>query len=211
MKQNQQIVRALISPGIGIARVGNSDLEYFIGPEVPHFVPAPTGGYKDRSGALKRQAARFRIYGFNSDGQVVKEITSTDAEINWTVHVANKKAAWYRFHLAMDIPEAGPVPRRNANFTGETRTQLIIDPGPRSISGKNQSGSQFYFDTGEFIGEKVYLGELRTDESGRLIFLGGHGRSRTPFPKNSAYTFANNDGWHDDISDGPVSAEVIIE
>ena len=211
MKQNRQIVRACISPGIGIARVGNSDLEYFIGPEVPHFVPAPSGGYKDKSGALKRQAARFRIYGFNSDGQVVKEITSNDAEISWTVHVANKKAAWYRFHLAMDIPEAAPVPRRNANFTGEARKQLIIDPGPRSISGKNQNGSQYYFDTGEFIGEKVYLGELRTDESGRLVILGGRGESGTPFPKNSAYTFANNDGWHDDISDGPVNAEVIIE
>src|SRR5215471_9608109 len=186
MKQNGEIVRASIYPGIGIARVGNSEQEYFIGPEVPNLVPPPSGGYKDKSGALKRQAARFRIYGFNSDGEMVSEITSNDAEISWTVHVANKKAAWYRFHLAMDIPEAAPVARRNANFVGGARKQLIIDPGPRSISGKNQNGSQYQFDTGEFIGEKVYLGELRTDEAGRLIFLGGRGRSATPFPKNSA-------------------------
>jgi hypothetical protein len=210
MKQNSQIVRASISPGIGIARVGNSEQEFFIGPEVPHFVPPPSGGYKDQTGALKRQGARFRIYGFNADGQIVREITPDDAEITWTVHVANKKAAWYRFHVAMDIPESVPVARRNANFTGEARQQLIIDPGPRSISGKNQSGTQYSFDTGEFIGEKVYLGELRTDEAGRLVFLGGRGRANTPFPNNSAYTFANNDGWHDDISDGPVSADVSI-
>src|SRR4029453_10562680 len=66
------------------------------------------------------------------------------------------------------------------------------------------------FDTGEFIGEKVYLGELRTDEAGRLVFIGGRGRANTPFPNNSAYTFAKNDGWHHDISDGPVSADVSI-
>lgn len=210
MKQDHQIIRASIYPGIGIARVGNSDQEYLIGPEVPHPVAKPAGGYKDRSGAIKRQAARFRIYGFNSEGQVVREITSDDADITWTVHVANKKAAWYRFEVAMDIPEATPVPRRNANFIGDARKRLIIDPGPRSISGKNQNGVQYGFDSGEFIGEKVYLGELRTDEAGRLVFLGGRGRSNTPFPRNSVYTFANNDGWHDDISDGPVSAEVII-
>lgn len=210
MKSDKRIVRAAIYPGIGIARVGNSEQEYLIGPEVPHFVPPPAGGYKDKAGALKRQAARFRIFGFNAEGQVVRELTSDDAEITWTVHVANTKAAWYRFEVAMDIPEAVPVPRRNANFIGDARKQLIIDPGPRGISGKNQSGAQYYFDTGEFIGEKVYLGELRTDEAGRLVFLGGRGKSATPFPKNSAYTFANNDGWHDDISDGPVSAEVRI-
>lgn len=210
MIRDDQIVRAAIHPGIGIARVGNSEQDYVIGPEVPHFVPPPAGGYKDETGALSRQAARFRIYGFNAEGQIVREITSDNADITWTVHVANKKAAWYRFEVAMDIPEATPVPRRNANFAGDARKQLIIDPGPRSISGRNQNGPQYYFDSGEFIGEKVYLGELRTDEAGRLVFLGGRGKSRTPFPKNSAYTFANNDGWHDDVSDGPVSAEVSI-
>jgi hypothetical protein len=33
------------------------------------------------------------------------------------------------------------------------------------------------FDSGKFIGVDGYLGELRTDEAGRLVFLGGHGKS----------------------------------
>ena len=201
------IVRAAIHPGIGIARVGNSD-EYFIGPEVPYPTSAPAGFYKDEAGALKRQAARFRIYGYTADGEIVQEITADDADIEWTVHVANKKAAWYNFEVALDIPEAVPCLRRNAKFTHEERHQLVIDPGPRSVQGAGQQGPAF--DSGEFFGQKVYLGELHTDEKGRLLFLGGRGVSSSPFPNNTPYTFGNNDGWHDDTSDGPVQATVTI-
>jgi hypothetical protein len=41
------IVRAAIHPSIGIARVGNSEHEYFIGPEVVEPLPKPTGFYRD--------------------------------------------------------------------------------------------------------------------------------------------------------------------
>jgi hypothetical protein len=27
-------------------------------------------------------------------------------DITWTAHLANKKAAWYQFQIALDIPEA---------------------------------------------------------------------------------------------------------
>jgi hypothetical protein len=207
MAKDEKIVRAAIHPGIGIARIGNSE-EFFIGPEVLFPPSAPPNFYKDAAGALKRQAARFRVYGYNQAGEVVKELTAKDAEINWTVHVANKKAAWYNFEIALDIPEAIPCTRRNAAFTGERRKELVIDPGPRSIAGANEHGPQYYFDSGEFVGKKVYLGELQTDEQGNLIFLGGRGVSDTAFPNNTVYTFANNDGWYDDTSDGPVYATV---
>jgi hypothetical protein len=78
---DETIVRAAIHPGIGIARVGNSVDEYFFGPEVCGPQPVPDGGYKDAKGAVKRQAARFRIYGFNAAGRIVGEITATTAEI----------------------------------------------------------------------------------------------------------------------------------
>ena len=202
------IVRAAIHPSIGIARVGDSSDAFFIGPELPYPTPAPEGGYKDTSGFLKRQAARFRIFGYDSRNRVVEELTCDNAEIEWTVHVANKKAAWYCFNVALDIPEGVPVPRRNANFTGAGRNQLIIDPGPRPISGRNEQGDRYWFDTGRFLEQNVYLGELRTDAQGRLIFLGGRGVSATPFPNNTAIDFANNDGWYDDTSDGPVTATI---
>lgn len=202
------ITHCKIHPAIGVARVGNSPDAYFVGPEVPHAAPPPGGGYKNAAGRLKRQAARFRIFGYNAADQPVRELTADDAQITWVAHVANKKAAWYNFELAMDIPEAKTCAQRNANVTD--RSQLIIDPGGRSIAGKNQSGPNFQFDTGTFFGKPVYLGELRTDDAGRLLFLGGHGASAPAQPGHTAYTFANNDGWHDDTADGPVSAQVTL-
>ena len=58
-----QIVSAAIYPPVGVARVGNSQDEFFIGPEVPHPLPRPPGFYRDATGALKRQAARSEFTG----------------------------------------------------------------------------------------------------------------------------------------------------
>jgi hypothetical protein len=181
---------------------------------VPDPDPAPEGSYRDARGALKRQAVRFRVYGYDKDGGVVGELTADNAVIDWTVHVANKKAAWYNFTLAMDIPEVRdpkvePARRRNAAVKGADRQKLVIDPGPRSIHGRDTAGSTYHFDTGKFLGTPVYLGELRTDKAGRLVFLGGRGVSRSAYGARP-YDFANNDGWHDDVSDGPVSARVWV-
>ena len=131
------IVEARIHPAIGVARIGNSD-EYFIGPEIPYPTPPPAGGYRDQNGRLKRQAALFRVYGYDADGKVVAELTAENAEIAWTVHVANKKGAWYDFDAALDLPEAATLQsaRRNAMFQGLEREKLVIDPGSRSISGR---------------------------------------------------------------------------
>lgn len=215
-KIDNVIVRAGIYPAIGVARVGNSrEIEenegWFAGPEVTYPLPQPPGFSKDNKGALKRQGVRFRIYGYNAAGQVVKEITADDpeTEIEWSAHVANKKAYWYDFEVALDIPEAVPLRRRNNNFKGEDRKKLWIDGGKVKIKGKNKIGNKYYFE-GKFIDKKVYLGELRTDDAGRLIFLGGRGESDSPFKHNRAGDFANNDGWHDDTSDGPVNAKLRI-
>jgi hypothetical protein len=203
-------VRAAIHPSIGIARVGNSPDDFFIGPELPWPVGAPDGGYKDAAGALKRQAARFRIYGYDAEGRVTEELTADNAHIRWTVHLANKKAAWYNFTLPLDIPAAVPCSRRNPEFTGARRQELIIDPGLRSVGGRNESGSPFRFDTGTFLGRPVYLGELRTDDVGHLLVLGGHGVAAPVTHNRPATEFANNDGWFDDIADGSVTAEVVV-
>jgi len=210
---DSKIVRAAIHPAIGIARVGDSEDEFFLAPEVDS--PPPLESLKDATGALKRQAALFRVYGYNAAGAVVAELTGANADIAWTAHVANTKAAWFQFQIALDIPEAEnpkleKTERRNQQISGVDRDGLEIDPGPRSITGKSQSGPQYQFDSGEFMATKVYLGELRTDPVGRLLFLGGRGVSAS-YDGSPVTTFANNDKWHDDVSDGPVTAEVTIE
>ncbi len=200
-----KIVQCVIHPGIGIARVGNSPTEYFIGPETPT-MPAVTsdGLFKDAQGRIRRQVAKFRIYGLDADGNVVKELTADDADINWTVHLANKKAIWFDFESALDIPTAQPTTRRNAKFAGD-RAELLIDPGPRSVAGKN---AQAAFDTGKFLGATVPLGEIKTDDVGNLLVFGGFGTSASP--TNKPITGFNNIEWYDDVSDGPVSATVTI-
>src|ERR1044072_3890613 len=119
-----EIVRYVIHPGIGIARVGNSPEEYFIGPEAPGEPPRAEGGFKDAAGRVKRQAARFRVYGLNEAGEAVREITADEAEITWRVHVANRKAAWYQFLNAMDLgPQfAMTAAPRNSAVTGAGRS-----------------------------------------------------------------------------------------
>lgn len=64
------------------------------------------GPYRDDAGRIKRQAARFRVYGLDAQGRVVKEITAADAQIRWRVEIANKKSAWFSFDQALDIPES---------------------------------------------------------------------------------------------------------
>ena len=73
------------------------------------------------------------------------------------------------------------LPRRNADVTGTDRQQLVIDAGPRSIGGANVNRTggdmRYAFEGGRFFGQPVALGELRTDEAGRLLVLGGTGVS----------------------------------
>ena len=202
---SEAVVKAAIFPPLGVARVGNSPEHYFAS-ELPGRAAVAPGGYKDAQGRIKKQAVRFRIYGLNDEGRVVRELTAADAEIEWRVHVANRKAAWYQFTNALDLTGLG-VPAAPRNGSVSDRAQLVIDPGPRTISGKDASGPQYRLTGGTFFGTEVPLGELRTDAEGRLIFLGGDGHSASRDGK-PAVTFANNDGWHDDVSDGPVRATV---
>ena len=207
--KDEAIVQAAIYPSIGVARVGSSDTEWFIGPEVPDAPPEQPGFYRDADKRLKRQAARFRIYGLNAKGEIVRELTPANAQVEWKVALANHKSSWYGFQLALDIPEAAAAPPttlRNASVTD--RGMLSITPAPRKVAGIHAKPARF--DDGKFMGKDVYLGEILTDDAGRLIVLGGHGKAAS-YDGSRAITFANNEGWHDDISDGPVTARVLYD
>ncbi|NIK58881.1 LodA/GoxA family CTQ-dependent oxidase [Kribbella shirazensis] len=181
-----------IHPAIGIARVGNSPDEFFVGPERIGERPEPPGGFKDAQCRVKRQAARFRIFAHHDDGSV-DELTDATAEISWTVHLVNAKAAH---------PNRG---------NSEPSGQLTIDPGARTLTGPDQ---RQLFDTGtiSFSGEStvtVPLGEIRSDDDNHLLVLGGHGAADSP-AGNLIGSFWGNAGWYDDVSDGPVSATITL-
>ncbi|XXY50161.1 LodA/GoxA family CTQ-dependent oxidase [Sorangium sp. So ce269] len=217
-----------IYPGLGIARVGNSPDAFLIGPENPGAPAAVPGGYKDAQGRVKRQAARFRIYAYDAEGRALGELTAAHATIRWRVELANRKASFTRFTSKVDDRPEG---ERNPDVKGEDRAGLEIRPGPRVITGKSERGAVYRFDSGTFrypLGQgkyetrKVPLGELQTDAEGRLLVLGGFGKSASALPDNpignpktgtegQLNDYANNVGWYDDISDGPVSATVEVD
>ena len=123
-------------------------------------------------------------------------------------------------------------------------TQLVIDPGPRAIVSRDRAIVAFdakttatYSDGAGAISEQPdyptsfpqdsnsqlfqpngpldSLGELTTDERGRLLVLAGRGRTAAqydeygdPIPLTGDL---NNSGWFDDAADGPVSATIAFE
>ncbi len=212
------IVRARIHPGIGVARIGDSTSGFFIGPEVTEPPPLPAADYRDSSGTILRQVARFRVYGYNAAGQVVAELTEAQAQVTWTAHLVARKAQWYQFQAAMDLVEsvALTVTRRNPDVPYAARGELAIDPGPRSISGVNVSGAAYQFNTGTFKQTTtVPLGELQTDSAGRLLVFGGTGWSESPsgapvYIDSIPGSFNNANDWFDDTSDGSVDATVVM-
>lgn len=198
-----------IHPGLGIARLGNSAAEFFVGPEVPgipsHELAAdgsdgpPLSTYKDAQGRIKRQAARFSVWEYERDEAsgaeaLIGEVKPARATIEWSVGLANTKAAGFA------IFGAQPPQRRNP---GVPLSQLSITPQYPTIGGANRQATATT--SGLFRGQAVDLGELRTDALGRLLVLGGRGLSFSP--SNKPITgFANNRDWCDDVADGPVDA-----
>ena len=167
-------------------------------------------------------------------------------DIIWTVHVANKKTNW--FVLAESDPqgiasyENGNLPAiRNPSLTQtgvpqpanndklatlaspDRLRKLVIDPGPRVVSGASAAPVQFdvltlarYFDgaRGAVVDMPDYLksfpsndlgqldcpsgpidnlGEIQTDCFGRLLVLGGRGRA-------AAWKIAGKSPLDDDVN-----------
>jgi hypothetical protein len=198
-----------IHPAISVARIGDAPTAFFVGPEAPGSpgveldgsgAETPLSGYK-QDGRVKRQAARFRVFAYEQglDGELslTGEVDSA-AQVEWSVDLVNRKAALDRF--------AVPAAPRNVPITD--RDSLVIRAAqPAVVCGRQQVSAPI---TGAFLGEEVYLGELRTDSAGRLLVLGGRGTSGSVPPGAPLNSFANNDRWHDDVADGPVRATVTL-
>jgi hypothetical protein len=111
---------------------------------------------------------------------------------------------------APNFAKPGGGRRNGATGNDQQDAALIIDPGPRTVSGL--AAPPAFFDTGSFKGTLVPLGDIRTDSLGRLIVCGGRGESDSvppqPNPARPIQGFADSNGWFDDTADGPVEATI---
>ena len=247
-------MRFKIHPAIGIARVGDSPDGFYLAPERAGRLPdelnpdgseQPVKKFKDDQQRVKRQAARFRVFGYDDNLQRGKELQVGDqiqtvlqktgqlmtgevVDIEWTVYLANKKASWYEFQqLDGEHGYGAEHPLRNGDIDNpDARQQLIIDPGPQTVSHADKKQRAARFARGANPGfTQTFppplrpapidtLGEIRAIQQGdhlRLLVLGGHGNSgsfKEGFGEPVIHHYANNDGWFDDVSDGPVMARV---
>ncbi|HKV38748.1 MAG TPA: LodA/GoxA family CTQ-dependent oxidase [Blastocatellia bacterium] len=225
-----------IHPAIGIARVGNSP-DYYIAPETPGGLPILPDGkpftpadFRDDQRQLRRQGARFRVFKYDAaeasgaSGIEILPGAGGVKRIEWRVHLANKKSIWYQFVVLSG--EYGYSPDhalRNSGVTDSNdRVKLVTDPGWRELKEPNSSvefsrtdNPDNYPMTFPPADLKPFgidsLGGLRTDSEGRLIVLGGFGSSGSSQEPVEITDYANNDGWYDDVSDGPVTARVVMD
>lgn len=171
MAENIKSIR--IHPGIGIARLGDSD-EFYIGPEAPGVVvdpggsngPGPNGGtYRDSNARLKRQAQRYRIYAYDANDKVVAELTSHSdlvRSVRWRVHVRNMKAANYAFEGAyLFDPDKLRNPSIQPGMKPIERDKLIIDPGVHTIASGQTEPVVMKGDVFRDIEKGTLPGELR--------------------------------------------------
>src|SRR6478609_9262973 len=94
-----------VFPPIGIARIGNSATDFFVGPErrdslgvevLPDGTEREVESTKDAQHRVKRQAARFQLFEVDAAGQERPAVLPAGASVRWTVRLVNKKDAVVR-------------------------------------------------------------------------------------------------------------------
>jgi hypothetical protein len=192
--------------------------------------------FRDQQGRIIRQAARFRIMMYlngSSEGvelvcaDPANKVTGTTVygiegsgellSIQWVVWMANKKPSWYKWK-ELQGEHGYPSNAKLRNSDVDNRGALIVDPGPVILTGPTQKvelargQNENYpqtFPPPLTPCSVDSLGTVLTDSSSRLLVVGAYGNSgslNTGLGEPQITHYANNDGWFDDIADGPVTA-----
>jgi hypothetical protein len=184
------------------------------------------------------------VVGGKTVADIIWTVHVANKKANWYVTNDDLGLAVYERAHASELAFRNAAEGDDLNNAARLR-KLVIDPGPRAIRGESAGPVRFdkrtfasYRADGSNIrqngaypksfpddaftrlytptGKIESLGELRTDEFGRLLVLGGYGKAcswtrpdGTPFPLSD--DDVNSDGWFDDTSDGPVDAAVVFE
>jgi hypothetical protein len=223
-------VRYRIHPALAFVRVGDASREdgggYYLGPELPgvHAGRREDGSFQPfkAHGRVLARGARFRVFAYENGApprEVPLDGSAEVEEAEWSVEIANRKAAFFKFlgPLGEATLYANPLLylpffKRNAHQYGEAREALVLRSGKVTIASRRKHERVVLPNRSALTSGRIAeLGDLRVDEKGRLIVCGGHGRTAYLAELNggkprdaSLESFANNDGWFDDIADGPV-------
>jgi hypothetical protein len=227
-----------IHPAIGFARLGNSP-ESFPGPTIPGVTSRPEK-YRDSGNRLKCEAAAFWVYAYDDADpsappvQVEVGPGKPVTTLEWTVHLANKKASWFKFDGLTGSGDilnpplfgypAGSLRNPSPPLIDPDgrRKMWVIDPGPRTLGTPGtfvefrKGGGGSYPETwpapflnGNSSGiETLGLMQLHADFS--LTVVGGSGNSGSINAASGIVNYANNPDWFDDSSDGSVKATLIL-
>ncbi|SBS29574.1 L-lysine 6-oxidase [Marinomonas spartinae] len=251
-----------IHPSVGVARLGNAEGNNFV------LNPTKIGGlphehdenmqpttevinFKDEAGRIRRQGQVFKV--FDESGEELTLQSPNVERIEWTVHLANKKAAWYDFNeLNGNLLYGEENSYRNrktelrnpsvgCNIDDVERQKLIIDLGPRTVSGSAESMASHPVIKAEFdissipddyytkdkYGANVkeedrYFPPLDVKQGEDFKSLGtlimnkhGHLIVLGGYGRAGGNTdlegYGGGNDWFDDISDGPVSCIVTFK
>ena len=183
---DHDIVRCAIHTAIGIARVGNAPAgEYYLAPEIP--------GRAGRSRAVGLQERRRARSGAR---RPASGSMATTRRARWCRRSRPRRRrspgrstsptarpAWYQFLNALDLKQFAMTPtyrnatrrRRPAAGSGDrSRRRGGSAARTRADPSTPSTGLDLLRESGPI---QVPLGELRTDEEGRLIVIGGAGHS----------------------------------
>jgi hypothetical protein len=209
------LIQFRIHPSVGMARFGESRHWYFVASEFPFFLqekfpklrpqpvarrhpalpadtpPAPDPGrFRDKDGRIMPQAARFRVFAYvynvgSNEPYNVVEVTPADADIDWTVTVANRKT----------VRRINNVDRVDLNAPAA----VTLTTNPPSAAQKCKTP-----------GNLPNLAWVTLESgTGRLHVIGNEGldhKDQGPSTPNSLPLYQYD--WFDPAADGPVTAVV---
>ncbi|WP_417450944.1 LodA/GoxA family CTQ-dependent oxidase [Kordiimonas sp.] len=210
-----------VHPNINFARVGNSK-EYYIAPETAagdlidkktglfgglpikpgtEDTPIEAADFRDNDQNVKRQAARFRIYAYDSpqeeypaaDGGHEVQVGDTVGgkkitDIVWTVHLANKKNNFYQITSANGEEEGINAYKGINPDTGKPNHPPVRDPS-----------------FGDDLANTTRRSQLVIDAGPRAIHSASGAGTAISFDANTPCKYADSTGKVHDVPNYPVS------
>ena len=173
--------------------------------------PAAAGGLSIATprAALKRQAARFRIYGVNAAARSSRELTGRRREDR-----AGRSSSPTPRPPGTSSSSRSTSPRRrrrrrpllrNADRRRPRRSSRST-PARARVGGANARAAE-RFDDRQLHGHARSISARSAPTRTAACSCSAAAATPPRYDGSRAITFANNDGWHDDVSDGPVDAD----